>query len=255
MQDWCLVTDIDGTLIGEEASTRALRLVVLRERRALEARGCRLYWAIATGRRIDSTREVLLESGFSLEEFDAFVTSVGAELYLPGATAPCGTYAALLGASGFARDLVIEALAGLEFLRFQPEHEQLPYKVSYLVPDQPLYRERVHGALARLPFATETVFSHDEYLDVAPQGGGKGGAVAHLLDRFRLPAARLAAAGDSGNDTNMLDRDWPAIVVGNGSTQLAPLRARPTVYFAKAKHAAGVLEGLRAHGFLTTDSA
>lgn len=83
MHDWCLITDIDGTLTGEDVSTRKLRLAVLRERRALEARGARLYWAVATGRRIDSAREVLLEAEFDLDDFDGFVTSVGAELYLP----------------------------------------------------------------------------------------------------------------------------------------------------------------------------
>jgi sucrose-phosphate synthase len=254
MPDWCLVTDIDGTLIGREASTRELRRAVLEERRALEARGNRLRWVIATGRRIESTREVLRESGFGVGDFDALVTSVGAELYLPGEKAACATYAAHLRAGGFERDAVLAALKVCEFLSMQSDEEQLPNKVSYFMPDRPAYRERVCEAVAGLPFACETIFSHDGYLDVAPQHGGKGGAITHLIARWQLLATRTVAAGDSGNDTNMLDQDWPAIIVRNGWTQLAALRTRPNVYFASAKHAAGVLEGLRALGFLASAS-
>ena len=254
MHDWCLVTDIDGTLIGGEASTREIRRVVLEERRAVEARGGRLHWVIATGRRYKSTREVLLESGFALRDFDALVTSVGAELYFPGEETACPTYAAHLRAGGFEREAVVAALKGCEFLSMQSDAEQLPNKVSYFMPDRPALRARVHEALAPLPFACETIFCHDDYLDVAPQHGGKGGAVAHLLGRFGLSVARTVAAGDSGNDTNMLAQDWPAIIVRNGWGQLAALRGRPNVYFASAKYAAGVLEGLRALGFLASGS-
>jgi len=250
MPDWCLVTDIDGTLIGGEASTPLLRRAVLEERRALEAQGGRLRWVIATGRRIESAREVLLESGFELADFDAFVTSVGAELYLAGEETACSTYATHLRSGGFQREAVLAALAPCDFLTLQSDVEQMPYKVSYSMRNRPAYRERLRKALAHLPFACETIISHDEYLDIAPLPGGKGGAIAHLLARFRLSPARTVAAGDSGNDWNMLAQDWPGIIVRNGWTQLAALRTRPNVYFASAKYAAGVLEGLRALGFL-----
>jgi sucrose-6F-phosphate phosphohydrolase len=250
MPAFCLVTDIDGTLIGEETSTRELRGLLLEERRALEAVGARQRWVIATGRSIKSAREVLLETGFELADFDAFVTSVGAELYLPGEATPCSTYQARLGAGGFRRDAVLEALAACDFLSLQTDEEQAPYKVSYLMPDEPAHRERLYAALGGLPFACETIISHDQYLDIGPRPGGKGAAVAHLIERWGLSAPRTIAAGDSRNDTNMLDRHWPAIVVGNGWKELDFLRARPNVYFAAEKHAAGVLEGLRAFGFL-----
>src|SRR5687767_13927611 len=61
MSDWCLITDIDGTLIGQSNSTDALRRAILRERGSLAARGHRLYWVIATGRGLESTREVLAD--------------------------------------------------------------------------------------------------------------------------------------------------------------------------------------------------
>jgi sucrose-phosphate synthase len=251
MSDWCLVTDIDGTVVGEEESTRALRRAVLRERARLARRNRRLYWVIATGRRLASTREVLLEEGFHLDDFDALVTSVGAELYLRGESSPNDAYHAHLQASGFERPAVEAALGELDFLEPQPRHEQFPHKVSYVMKDTPEGREAVHAALSRLPFETQTVFAHDEYLDVTPTRGAKGGAVAHLLERWQIPKSRAVAAGDSGNDVSMLDRDWHGIVVGNGRRHLAHLGERSNLYFANGKYAAGIIEGLVALGFLS----
>jgi hydroxymethylpyrimidine pyrophosphatase-like HAD family hydrolase len=132
---------------------------------------------------------------------------------------------------------VLAALSRLEFLKLQPELEQFDHKVSYFMADTADHREDVHAALAGLPFRTQTVFAHDEYLDVAPEAGTKGGAVLHLLDLWQIQRDRAVAAGDSGN----------------GRQQLAHLSQRANVYFANKKHAAGVLEGLRALGFLRSD--
>lgn len=254
MSDWCLITDIDGTLVGESSSTKRLRRVLLEARAELEARGRRLYWAIATGRRLESTQEVLLEEGFQLGDFQALVTSVGAEIYHANQSAPSRAYFDALDRTGFERRAVLEALAPLEFLRLQPDEDQFAHKVAYFMSDTVEHRARIHAALATLPFPSSTVISHDEYLDVVPVNGAKGGAVAHLLDLWQIPRARAVAAGDSGNDENMLEQDWHGIVVGNGRKQLAHLSPRPNVYFASKKHAAGILEGLLALGFLSEES-
>lgn len=59
--DWCLVTDIDGTLIDEAESTAELRRRVLEARAGLARAGARLHWVVATGRTYASTCEVLRE--------------------------------------------------------------------------------------------------------------------------------------------------------------------------------------------------
>lgn len=254
---WCLVTDIDGTLIGDRATTRALREAVLAERARIEARGGNLYWAIATGRHLDDTCAVLVEHGFSPTDFDVLITAVGAQLHLrrEGAhhefpVVPNHRYHARLDTSGFDARAVERVLAGLPFLELQPPHEQVPYKVSYYAEDTDENQRLVAQALATLPFPTCTVWSHDLYLDIAPHNGAKGGAVHHLIEEWELEAHAVVAAGDSGNDHSMLERHWPAIVVGNAQRALRGLRGRPGVYFARRDYAAGVLEGLRAHGFL-----
>jgi sucrose-phosphate synthase len=255
MGSWCLVTDIDGTLIGEEQGKHALRARLLQEREQLARRGVRLYWAIATGRTLASTRRVLRDEGFDDGDFDALVTSVGAEIHLPGEPGPHEAYRARLAASGFERERVELALRALPGLELQAEQEQFAYKVSYFMDDLPHRRRRVADALSRLPFATQAVFSHGSYLDVTPGGGAKGGAVRHLLELWRLKPERVVAAGDSGNDLQMLDQDWLAIVVRNGHGALAELRGRRNVHFATATHAGGVLQGLLAHGLLSRTRA
>lgn len=250
MPDWCLITDIDGTLIGETETSKALRDAVLAERDALARDGSQLRWVIATGRSRESAVEILLDQGFELDDFDVLITSVGAEMFIALEERMDEGYHAFLGQSGFVREEVEAVLAELTFLETQPTWEQLAYKVSYVVPDLPEHRARVQEALSQLKFPTQTVFSHDSYLDVAPHVGAKGGAVAHLLSRWNLAPSRAVAAGDSGNDRSMLDREWHGIVVGNGHGVLDDLRGRSSVYFARRPYAAGVLEGLHSLGFL-----
>ena len=250
MHDWCLVTDIDGTLIGETETSVRLREAVLVARARMAEKGARLRWVIATGRDLESCDEVLLDQGFRLEDFDARVTCVGAELVLHGETAYDAGYHQRLSTTGFDARRVRKALADLPFLSPQFEHEQREHKVSYSSPGSPQHQARVKSALKVLGFETLTIFSHDNYLDIAPVNGAKGGAVSYLLERWGIPPERAVAAGDSGNDRSMLEADWHGIVVANGYAELADLRAHPRVYFATKKHAAGILEGLEFHGFL-----
>jgi sucrose-phosphate synthase len=250
MTDWCLVTDIDGTLIGDPAATELLRRSMLTAKKRLLDRGGSLRWAVATGRGIQSTQEVLREGGFDESDFDAFITSVGAELYFSTGSEPDPGYRSRLRESGFDAQLVRRVLDALPGLSPQPEHEQFEHKVCYFTTDEAQLRGRVRVALDGLPFSVTTVFAMGNYLDVAPANGAKGGAMAHLLDTWGLDVTRAVAAGDSGNDISMLERHWPAIVVGNGHDELACLRGRPGVYFATEGFAAGVLEGLRQLGFL-----
>jgi sucrose-phosphate synthase len=65
-----------------------------------------------------------------------------------------------------------------------------------------------------------------------------------------LRPERIAVAGDSGNDEEMLRGPFRAIIVGNHAPELAHLKGRRGVYTAEAAYAAGVLEGLRHWSFI-----
>jgi sucrose-phosphate synthase len=89
------------------------------------------------------------------------------------------------------------------------------------------------------------VRSQGRLLDVLPLGASKGQALRHLAFTWGIPLDRFLVAGDSGNDRDMLLGDVLGIVVGNHSPELAALRGRPRIYFARGTCAAGVLEGIR----------
>jgi sucrose-phosphate synthase len=59
------------------------------------------------------------------------------------------------------------------------------------------------------------------------------------------------AAGDSGNDEDMLIGSNCALVVGNYSEELENLRGKSKIYFSDKKYAAGIIDGLRHFGFLS----
>jgi sucrose-phosphate synthase len=63
-----------------------------------------------------------------------------------------------------------------------------------------------------------------------------------------MTLADCIAAGDSGNDADMLEACGHAIVVGNASAELDGLSARAGLRRVRAHHAAGVMEGLAALG-------
>lgn len=246
LQSWILVTDIDGTLLGDAAGARHARDVLVTEQRHLSAAGARLRWVIATGRRVYSAKQVLHDHGFELACFDAFITSSGAELYLGNATDPHDGYQEELARSGFDTAAVKAALAHLPALTLQPEIEQCVYKVSYFATGAQALRDQVTVALEALPFRVQATFSGDRYLDVTPRTGSKGAAVQYLLGLWDMPPKATVAVGDSGNDLSMLKSTWPSIVVGNGHDSLRELRGRSNTIFTTARYASGVIEGLLA---------
>jgi sucrose-phosphate synthase len=90
-------------------------------------------------------------------------------------------------------------------------------------------------------------------LDILPYRASKGKAVRYLSHKWSIPAERIAVAGDSGNDEEMLRGSFMGIVVGNYSEELARLKGKRRVYFAKGHYATGVLEGLKHYRFITAE--
>ena len=88
------------------------------------------------------------------------------------------------------------------------------------------------------------------YLDVIPVRGGSDLSMRHVLWKWGFAPERVLVAGDSGNDAGMLLGRTLGVVVANHGKELNRLRNRPRVYFAKASHAAGILEGIEYYNFL-----
>jgi sucrose-phosphate synthase len=235
-----LVTDIDDTLLGDPAAFGRF-MAFLREDRGSLAIG------VATGRHIRSAREVLAEN--DLTDVDIYITSVGAEIYYGEQMIPDKGWHAHISHKWYP-ERIRETLDKLPYLRPQddPETQRL-FKISYdldtseMAPEQAL--PQIHDALRKARATYNLIFSHGMYLDLLPYRASKGKAIRYLSNKWGIPPYKILAAGNSGNDADMLLGRVFGIVVGNHEKELEQLRNANLVYFADASHADGIIEGFQ----------
>ena len=110
----------------------------------------------------------------------------------------------------------------------------------------------IRRSLAAAGLAAQVVFSHGRFIDVIAPAAGKAGAIAAYAARHGWSLAQCVAAGDSGNDADMLAACGHAIVVANAGEELAALPARPGLRRVAGRHASGVVEGLKDLGLFDT---
>lgn len=227
-----LASDIDNTLTGDRSA--------LEEFAAWRAEGHALF-AVATGRSITEARRILAE--WEIDEPDAFITSVGTEIYRRDATGQLRfdpDWAAEIEADW--RRAEIHALLDNPSIRPQEAIEQRPWKLSYYGDAR--QAQRIRNRLDMAGLAARVIASHGRLIDVVPIRSGKGAAVGHLARAYGLTLDHCVAAGDSGNDECMLRAAGRAIVVGNADADLARLPRRPGLYRSRHFHAAGLMDGL-----------
>ncbi|WP_440979633.1 HAD-IIB family hydrolase [Sphingomonas pseudosanguinis] len=230
-----LASDIDHTLTGCPVGAQGF---------AQWRRASSLPFVVATGRSFAMARMILTQWG--LPEPDAFITDVGTRIMLKGQRGwhECPVYAARLN-EGWDRKAVATALKPLR-LRPQPRDTAGPHKLSFF--GTAADAERVRTVLAEQQLAAKVVFSHGKLIDVLAPLGGKAAAVAAYARRLDLPLGACIAAGDSGNDVDMLEACGHAIVVGNASGELDGLSPREGLMRVAGHHAHGVMEGLERLG-------
>lgn len=234
--------DIDNTLTGSREGLEKLTAWLASQPQYL--------FVISTGRRIDEAVRILKEWKVPLPDY--LVTSVGTEIYEVGSSyselqLDRGWKATL--ESGWSFLVLRNVLAGVRGLVLQDDINQRPLKLGYLVPkNQKQVLEAVERALRDSPISANVIFSHDTYLDVIPSAASKGHALEHLCDKLRIPTCDAVAAGDSGNDIEMLEMAGKGIVVGNMTSELAHLKGAPNITVSSKNYADGVLDGLKRLG-------
>ncbi|MEZ6067718.1 MAG: HAD-IIB family hydrolase [Planctomycetaceae bacterium] len=243
--DALLITDIDNTLLGDDDGLRQL-LELLRSNHG------RFGFGIASGRALELIEEVLHEHG--IHDIDVIVAAVGAEIYYGRDLEPDKGWASRLRHRWYP-NRIREALAELPFVAMQAEpHTQREFKLSYdLSNDMPDSEALplIHAALDKTRSAYSLIFSHGSFIDILPHRASKGKAVRYLAQKWNLPLERIATAGDSGNDRDMLTGQTAGIVVGNHSDELADLKdSGSRIYFANGNCANGILDGLEHFGLL-----
>lgn len=232
-----LLSDIDNTLTGCRIGAGRLARYLQRHARATA-------FGVATGRAFTDARRLLLEWG--LPEPEVIVASVGTEIYWREAD---GYRRDRSFDAGLTRDwdarAVDDLLRGDAALQPQAEAEQHAFKRSYFSAADAA--ERVRAILADAGLKARVIHSHGRFLDVLPFHAGKAAAMRHVARAMGLPGERVIAAGDSGNDADMLAACPGAVVVANHDRDLAEVAGLAHVYRASRAHAGGVLEGLLRH--------
>ena len=229
-----LVSDIDNTLTGDDAALTEL-MAVLKDNQALG-------FGVASGRSYELIRNAIVE--FGLLEPDLIISSVGSEIQ---SSDDIGTRYRDHISPGWDREKVVETLSGITGLTLQGDEGQKPFKVSFDTAGEVM--PEVRDAVNEAGLEVTLIHSHNEFLDVLPERASKGKAVRFVAEAYGMPLDSIVVAGDSGNDDEMLTCGAKAVMVGNYSQELAHLVDNSAVYVAKAKYAAGVLEGLKHYGF------
>ena len=232
-----LVSDLDNTLTGCRSGVARFKRFLSHEN------GFGLV--VATGRSFVEARRLVRDWG--LPSPLAWITSVGSEIYIErdGELVLDDAYARKI-ADGWAPQKIDNVLRDFPGLTPQSACEQRAFKRSYIAASCQVataVEQRLHdeGIGARV------VFSHERLLDVLPIKAGKAAAMHHVASFFGMPVGNVFAAGDSGNDSDMLGACENAILVGNHAAEVAELANRPNVYVSRRNHASGALEGLLAH--------
>ncbi|GAB5469988.1 MAG: HAD family hydrolase [Rhodospirillales bacterium] len=232
-----LVCDVDNTLVGAPEAAEAFG--------AWRAAQSGLAFAVATGRSFHSALSVLEQERLPLP--DSLITSVGAEIYHRSARGPAyradPDWAAVIDRD-WDREAIRRLLEDLPGLRPQADLEQRHYKLSYLTGNRPDLPERVRETLRRAGLACNTIFSHGRYLDVLPAFASKGTALDHLRRYYDLAEDAVFAAGDSGNDRQMLSAAAQGIIVANHCDGIAGLPDLAHCHVTESPFAWGVMEGV-----------
>lgn len=233
-----LVTDLDNTLVGDDPATLALNQIL----GSFDEAFCLVY---ATGRSYASARQ--LQSEKQLLEPNFWVTGVGTEIY-------AGDQLDLQWAEKLSqnwdRDAIVSVTRAFPELLPQPESEQNPWKLSFL-----LYSDHAHQILCDLQetltaagLAAQIVFSSNVDVDILPRQGDKGLAMTYLRQGLRIAPEKTLVCGDSGNDISLFQHSTLGVIVQNARSELLEWyqqSGRSHHYLAKSGYAAGILEALR----------
>jgi len=241
ISDRILVCDIDNTLIGDRDALTAL----LSQLRGIEDH---IGFGVATGRRIESAREVLKK--WSVPAPDFFITAVGTEIHYGRKLIQDVTWKRHIQHQ-WEPDDVLHAMKNITGLRLQPRREQREFKISYFI--DPEKAPTINGIIRHIrkqKLHVNVVYSHGTYLDILPVRASKGAALRYIADKWGIAVEHILVAGDSGNDEEMLSGETLGVVVGNHSPELEKLRNRERIHFATGEYAWGIIEGIEYYDFL-----
>jgi sucrose-phosphate synthase len=238
--DRLIITDLDNTLTGDEASLREFLELI---------RCCdQVGFGIATGRTLESALRLMEE--LDLPVPDVLITDAGTRLHYGENLTPDLSWQKQIN-DAWRPEEVRQILDRQPGMYPQSEENQSDYKVSYEVDAEEAPRlSAVKKMLRESGLRAKVVLSLGMYLDVIPVRGGSDLSLRHVLWKWGFSPEHVLVAGDSGNDAGMLLGRTLGVVVGNYSQELTRLKKRPRIFFAEGAHARGIIEGINYYQFL-----
>jgi len=237
-----IFTSIDLNLIGDDAAlAEFLRLMQTHRKSTI--------FGIATGRRLDDALAKLRL--YNIPKPDVLINGQGTEIYY----APDLTRSAV-----WERHInhlwnpqaVREILAELPGLQMQQKAYQSRFKISYYIDHAVANMQEIRQALLRNEQAVNAIFSFGQYLDIVPVRASKGLALRWCADQLGFALENTLVAGVTGADADMLRGNTLGVVPDSPHlAELSSLADIDNIYFAKAKHAAGILEAIEHYGFFS----
>ena len=238
-----LVTDLDGTFIGDDRAMVSLWDELQRQR---------VLMAFCTGRHLKSIQNFYDEKQL-LRRANVCICMVGTDIYFRDD----GDYVLdfrwhEIIAQDWDKQTVEDILHSIPEARMQDAEWQSPFKSSYYLEENVEERlAEIDRKLKEADLRAKVVYSADKFLDLLPARSGKGEAVRYVAAKKGIPAENVVTCGDTGNDLDMMrpELEFRGIAVGNSAPELKAFTP-PNVYHAQACHAAGIREGLEAYGWV-----
>ncbi len=235
-----IVTDIDSTLLRGDPDNLKHFIDLLNAYRD------KIGFVVATGRPVESAADVLKKNGIPAP--DIVVSSVGSEIYYGPNLHRGKGWESHVGHL-WHREKIVDLLSAFDFLEYQDEEAQLPYKVSYNMAPKKDRLAAIHETLTRNKCRYNLIYSHNQFLDILPYRASKGKAIRFLSYKWEIPLRNFLVCGDSGNDEEMLRGEPKAVVLGNYSPELNRLKGLKNVYFSPKPYAAGILDAIEYYQF------
>ncbi|MEG3637756.1 HAD-IIB family hydrolase [Magnetococcus sp. PR-3] len=239
--DRLLLCDLDHTLVGDAQGIELL----MAKLKAHQNVG----FGVATARSLDATVKELKK--WKIPTPDFLITSVGGEIYYRKNLIRDESWHQHIHYR-WERDKLELFMDSLPGFTKQPDTEQNAHKLSYYIdPHEVPSKRSLEQLLRQRDLQATVIYSRQSYLDLLPLRCSKGMAMNHLALKWGIPVENILAAGDSGNDRDMLMGNNMGIVVGNyDDVELNVLRKDSSVLFATERYARGILEGIEHFRFL-----
>ncbi len=207
-----------------------------------------------TGRLIDDTLKLVLARRLPIPAF--IISGVGTSIYDVKRRVILKEFSLLLE-EGWDIQKVETIIEGFSYdIEKQPAHFQNEYKSSWFLHDAtPEMLLDIESTLSKNGLEINLVYSSQLHLDILPKWANKGNALQWLLNYLNIASEDAVVAGDSGNDIAMFQiPNIKGIIIGNAHEEVVKQVKNGKVYYSKAFHDEGVLDGLIHYGATWNDN-